>query len=82
MKKIIKFIGIFTVIILVFMVLIFVKAAHTPVVPKGYESKVVTGENIEKTYMANGKYEVNYYEKNVDDDFKKYEVWYPKELES
>ena len=51
MKKIIKFIGIFTVIILVFMVLIFVKAAHTPVVPKGYESKVVTGENIEKTYI-------------------------------
>ncbi len=80
MKKVLKTIGIIFLFILALIVLSFIKAALTPAVPKNYTETVKTGGEIEKRYLSNGGYSVGYYEQNTDEDFKKYEIWYPDAL--
>lgn len=80
MKKVLKTIGIIILVILALIALLFIKAALTPAVPKNYTENVKTGGEIEKRYLSNGSYSVGYYEQNTDEDFKKYEIWYPDAL--
>ncbi len=80
MKKMLKTIGIIILVFLTLIVLVFIKAALTSAVPKNYTETVKTGGKIEKRYLSNGSYSVGYYEQNTDEDFKKYEIWYPDAL--
>lgn len=76
-----KIIGIIILIPIVLIILLFVKAALTPAVPNDYETKIETGGDIEKKYLSKGKYEVSYKEEKSNEVFKKYEVYYPSNLE-
>lgn len=82
MKKVLKIIGIVLLVIVGIGIVILKKLANRPVVPKNYQSKVQTGGDIEKKYMANGTYEVSPLENTVLQEFGKFIVYYPKELET
>lgn len=81
-RKVLKVIGIiFAVIILLtalFLLYLFLKSA----VPGNYETAVKTGGDIEAKYLAHGRYEVKYTEQKALQDFKKYEIYYPAQLEN
>lgn len=53
-----------------------------PAAPTDYQRTVQTGGDIEKKYMANGPYEVSVYENAVLQEFGKFTVFYPTELET
>lgn len=82
MKKMLKVIGMILLVIIALVVLLFVKAALTPSAPDNYTETVKTGGDIESTYLKNGQYSVSYFEKETDEDFKKFEVWYPEEMKN
>lgn len=82
MKKVLKVIGILFLFLAGLIVLFFVKAASTPAAPKNYTETVETGGAIESTYLKNGSCKVAYYEQKTDEDYKKFEVWYPEELKT
>ena len=70
MKKMLKIIGIIVLVFAALVVLLFVKAAATPAVPKNYTEIVETGGEIEKEYLKDGDWPVGYFEKSTDEDFK------------
>ena len=82
MKKMLKVIGIIILVIIVLVVLFFVYASTKQAVPKKYETEVETGGNIEAKYIAHGNYEVKYTEQGALENYKKYEIYYPSELEN
>lgn len=53
-----------------------------PAAPTDYQQVVQTGGDIEKKYMANGSYEVSTYEEAVLQEFGKFIIYYPTELET
>ena len=79
-KKLMKILGVVLSVVIILIIIFFIKAALTPAVPKDYIETVKTGGEIEAKYLKNGSFEVKYYEQKVDDDFAKYEVWYPSEM--
>ena len=79
-KRVFKIIGIIMLVIIVLMVVLFVIAALKPAVPEDYTDTIKTGGSIEKKYLKNGKYAVAYTEVKVDEDFEKYEIYYPDDL--
>lgn len=81
MKKVLKIIGIILLVIIGLIILFLVYASLKPMVPKNYETKVETGGNIEAKYIAHGKYDVKYTEQGAMGNYKKYEIYYPSELE-
>ena len=82
MKKVIKIIGIILLIIIGIIVVLFVYLSSRPSVPKNYIEKVKTGGEIEAKYLKNGNLEVSYFEQDVLENYKKYEVYYPSEMET
>lgn len=76
-----KIIGVLLLIPILFIVILFVLGAMRPAVPKDYMNTVHTGGEIEATYLKNGTHEVKYFEEKTQDDFQKYEVYYPADLE-
>ena len=82
MKKVLKVIGIVLLVIIVIVVILLKFLASIPAAPKDYQSMVKTGGIIEKKYMANGSYEVLTLENAVLQEFGKFIVYYPKELEN
>lgn len=82
MKKMLKCIGILFCVIVVSGIVLLKILASRPAAPKNYQSKVETGGEIEKKYMANGPYEVSTLENSVLQEFGKFVVYYPKELET
>lgn len=82
MKKVLKIIGIILLAIIVIGIILLKILASRPVAPENYQSKVQTGGDIEKKYMANGTYEVSTLENAVLQEFGKFIVYYPKELEN
>lgn len=73
------------IVVLCFLVLIaaaLVWLSSQPAVPDNYTQKVNTGGEIESRYLQNGAYEVSYKEATVMQSFGKYEIWYPKDIES
>lgn len=81
-KKIMKIIGcvLLTAIILVTVFLLW--NSIKPAVPGDYETAVETGGEIEAQYLAHGSHEVKYTEQKVLENYKKYEVYYPADLEN
>ena len=76
-------IGIIVLVVVVLIVVFFVKAAFTPAVEDGYYKNIKSDKPLEQKYIAKGEYEVSYYEQKTDNkDWKKYEIWYPSELEN
>ncbi len=61
---------------------LFIAKSNEQMAPENYTETVQTGGGIESTYLKNGKYEVSYFEKEANEDYKKFEVYYPKELEA
>lgn len=53
-----------------------------PAVPKNYTSTVKTDGDIEAKYLQNGTYDIEYKEIGALESFKKYEIWYPSDIES
>ena len=81
MKRALKIIGIITLVFVVLLTLLVVKIVRTPMVPNDYTQTVATGGDIEAKYLAMGNYEVKYKEEKTTEVLKKYEVYYPEELE-
>ncbi len=82
MKKVLKMIAIILLSIIVILIVLLKILASRPAAPKNYQSKVQTGGDIEKKYMENGSYEVSTLENAVLQEFGKFIVYYPKELET
>ena len=82
MKKIMKIIGIILIAMILIVALFFLYAAQKPAVPKNYETSVKIGGEIEGTYLAHGSFTVKYTEQGALENYKKYEVYYPAELET
>lgn len=82
MKKVLKVIGIIILIIVIVIAVILVVLTHKPAAPANYQEKAETGGTIEKKYMQSGSYEVMTHEEAVLQEFEKFEVFYPKELET
>lgn len=82
MKKVWKILGIILLIIFLIGVSLFMYLKNKPAVPKDYQKTTELGGEIEKTYMASGKYEVVKKEQETPLNFGKLLIYYPKELET
>ncbi len=82
MKKMLKITSMILLAIVILIALVFVKAALTPAAPNNYTETIETGGEIERTYLKNGTHEVKYFEQKTDADYKKFEVYYPADLET
>lgn len=81
-KKIMLTIGIVLLVLLVTIAALLFVISRRPYAPVDYTKTVETGGEIESKYMANGTYEVSYFEEPVLQGFGKYVLYYPAELES
>lgn len=82
MGRFIKVVGIVLIIIFLLMAALIFYLSRRPAVAADYHEKITSGGIIEEKYLARGKYEVAYFEQSVLENYKKYEVWYPSELET
>lgn len=82
MKKTLKVIGIIILCIVVLIVILLVCLSKMPAITKKYIKKIETGGDVEAKYLCDGAHEVLYYEEAVAQVFEKYEIYYPKELET
>lgn len=81
MKKVFKSIGIVLIIIVAALVIIVMRVATKQFVPDNYENIVETGGDIEHRYLQYGAYDISYKEYPLLQSFKKFEIYYPSELE-
>lgn len=81
-RKMLKIIGFIIVAIILIVVLFLAYAALKPAVPGNYETAVKTGGDIEAKYIAHGSCDVKYTEQRAMQNYKKYEIYYPAELET
>ena len=87
MKKAIKItlitIAIVIAVMILAIVILFMVASKQPMVKEGYYNDVKTSAPSEQKYTQKGDYEVSYYEQDAKNkQWKKFEVWYPAELET
>lgn len=82
MKKALKIIGIVILCIIIFIVILLMCLSKMSALKKDYIEKIETGGDIEAKYLKDGVYEVSYYEEAAVQVFEKYEIFYPKELET
>ena len=82
MKKVLKIIGIVILAIIVIGFIVLKILSSRPAAPTDYQETTETGGEIEAKYMANGPYEVRSREDGVLQEFGKFIMYYPAELES
>lgn len=82
MKKVLKITGPVLLAIVVIVIIILKILGSRPAAPTDYQTTVHTGGGIEKKYMENGGYEVSINESAVLQQFEKFIVCYPAELET
>lgn len=82
MKKVLKIIGLVFLAILVIGFVILKILGSRPAAPADYQQTVQTGGDIEKKYMENGSYKVSKHADTVLQQFGKFIVYYPTELET
>lgn len=82
MKKALKIIGIILLVLIIVVFIIWKHLSSRPNVPEDYQKTVKTGGEIEHRYMANGSYAVSTREDAALQNFGKYMVYYPAELET
>lgn len=80
MRKVFKVLGIILLVIVILVVILFIIASRKPFVPNNYTEIVKTEGKIETKYLNNGKYDVGYYEAATMSSFKKFEIFYPKDI--
>ncbi len=84
-KKVSGIMGKIAIIILIILIILKgcgVILSKIPSVPNDYTKKVKTGGEIEEKYLKMGSHEVDYYETGAMMSFKKFEIYYPKDIES
>ena len=79
--KILKIAGLILLILIVLLVVLFIFLSTRPFVPNNYTKTVKTGGEIEANYLSMGAYEVKYAETEAPGDWKKFEAYYPADLE-
>lgn len=77
-----KIIGLVLLAMIVIGIVILKILGSRPAAPADYQKTVQTGGDIEKKYMENGDYEVSVNENAVLQQFRKFIVYYPTELET
>lgn len=89
MKKVLKIIGIVFVVLvalivvgIAFIVFKFATAEPEIMTPPDYETTVSIGGAIEEKYLAHGTHNVVYFEEETNEEWKKYEIYYPADLEN
>lgn len=82
MSRFLKIMGIIIVCIVVLFVLLLVYLLNKAAITKDYIKKIEIGGDIEAKYLGYGAHEVSYYEEAAVQVFEKYEIYYPKELET
>ncbi|MEY8309256.1 hypothetical protein AAK899_07035 [Erysipelotrichaceae bacterium 51-3] len=82
MKKLLKIILIFVIVMAVILVGLWIYLKNKPAIPNHYQSEVQTGGKIEARYLADGSYETAWLEQPALQEFKKYEIAYPVNLET
>lgn len=82
MKKMIKAIAIALLLLMIATIILLSCLGSRPAAPNDYQQSVEMGGKVEATYMANGAYEVSVVEQAALQDFKKYIIFYPSELET
>ena len=82
MKKILKILVVILIVIVLLLMILSLYFKNKPAAPKNYQTTTELGAEIEKKYMANGKYEVVKKEEGVLLNFGKFLIFYPKELET
>lgn len=80
-KKVLKIIGIVALIFIVGLIVLFVVLSNKQFTPDKYWDKVETGGSIEEKYIKEGTYDISYKEYPILQGFKKFEIYYPSELE-
>lgn len=82
MKKVIKILGILFITIFVLVIALMIWNTKRQLLSKNYPNQIKTGGDIEAKYAQYGPYEVAYFEQTVLENYKKYEIWYPSEMEN
>lgn len=82
MRKALKIIGIIIICIVILVVILLMYLSNKSAIAKDYTKKIETGGDIEAKYLGDGVYEVSYYEETAVRVFEKYQIYYPKELET
>ncbi len=83
MKKFLKAIGIIILVIIALIGILLLWLTHRDSsLKENYRDDIQTGGAIEAAYLQNGPYETAYYEEATAQIFEKYEISYPKELET
>lgn len=77
-----KIIGLIILIFIILVIILLVILSNKQAAPKNYQDKVSTGGDIEEKYLKNGSYQVSYHEDGTLQEFSKFEVYYPSELET
>lgn len=80
--KILKIVGIVLLVLIVLIVALLIYLSMKPFVPNNYTKTVDTGGAIEAKYLSTGAYEVKYIEAEATEDWKKFEAFYPADLET
>ena len=84
-KKVSGVMGKIAIIILIVLIVLkgcSVLLSKIPSVPNDYTEKIKTGGDIEAKYLKMGNHEVDYYEAGAMMSFKKFEIYYPKDMKS
>ena len=81
-KTLLKIFGIVLLIIIILVCAFLIMSYITPAVPNDYVKKAVTGGEIEATYQSMGEYEVKNIKVNAPKECKKFDIYYPAELEN
>ena len=79
--KILKVVGIILLVLIVLIVALLFWLSTRPFVPNNYIQTVDTGGEIEAKYLSMGVHEVKYTEADAPEEWKKFEAYYPSELE-
>ena len=79
--KILKIAGIVLLILIALIAFFIFRMFTAPMCPKNYTKTVETGGEIEAKYLSMGAHEVKYTEAEAPGDWKKFEAFYPAELE-
>ena len=80
--KILKIVGIILLILVVLIAALLICLSMKPFVPDNYTKTVGTGGEIEAKYLTMGAHEVKYAEAEAPGDWKKFEAFYPADLET
>ncbi|MDO5124088.1 MAG: alpha/beta hydrolase [Eubacteriales bacterium] len=76
-------IAVIIAVAIIAIVFLFVWAGKQPMVKDGYYNDVKTSAPLEQKFTLKGDYEVSYYEQDANNEqCKKYEIWYPTEMET